>query len=173
MIELEKTYLAKRIPEGLASCKSKEIIDVYHPLTSHHPVLRLRKNGDKFEMTKKEPIKDGDASEQREQTIKLTEEEFNHLLKLEGKKTHKIRYLYEHQGRTAEVDVFQGALKGLVVVDFEFNDSEEKAKFGMPEFCMADVTQETFLAGGMVCGKSYEDLSEDLKRFNYVKLFLE
>ena len=43
----------------------------------------------------------------------------------------------------------------------------------MPDFCLADVTQEKFIAGGMICGKSYEDIEKELKRFNYVKLFLD
>ena len=42
----------------------------------------------------------------------------------------------------------------------------------MPDFCLAEVTQETFFAGGIVCGKKYDDLEADLKRFHYQKLFL-
>ncbi|MBW2999731.1 hypothetical protein KY339_03585 [Candidatus Woesearchaeota archaeon] len=172
MIELEKTYLAKSIPPGLKDCKSKEIIDIYVPKSSEHPKLRIRKNGSKFEMTKKEPV-DTDASHQEEQTIILTEAEFNEFMKLDGKKTHKIRYYCDYEGRTAEIDVFQGALKGLIVVDFEFETPEERDSFEMPDFCLVEVTQEQFIAGGMICGKTYEDVEEDLKRFDYVKLFLE
>jgi len=172
MIELEKTYLAKRIPD-LKNCKFKEIIDIYIPKTKEHPKLRIRKNGDKYEITKKEPVNEEDASHQEEQTIILTEEEFNALNKLEGKKTRKLRYYYDYNGRTAEIDVFQDDLKGLVVIDFEFDSVEEKDKFEMPDFCLADITQEQFVAGGMICGKKYEDIEEDLKRFNYKKLFLE
>ena len=119
MIELEKTYLAKFIPDGLSRCKNKEIIDIYIPGSSKHPKIRLRKSGDKYEITKKEPIKD-DASHQLEQTIVLTKEEFDSLSAIEGKKTHKIRHYYEYNGITAEIDVFLEALKGLIVVDFEF-----------------------------------------------------
>jgi len=173
MIELEKTYLAKELPSELKNCKSKEIIDIYIPKSSEHPTLRIRKNGNKYEMTKKEPVNEGDASHQKEQTIILKESEFNELAKLDGKKAHKIRYFYEHNGRTAEIDVFQGHLKGLVLVDFEFDSLEEKDGFDMPDFCLADVTHEVFIAGGMICGKSYEDIEDDLKRFNYVKLFLD
>ena len=43
----------------------------------------------------------------------------------------------------------------------------------MPDFCLKEVTQELFIAGGMICGKSYEDIEENLKRFNYLKLFME
>ena len=77
-IELELTFLAKSLPEGLAKCRQKEIIDIYIPKSSAHPVLRIRKNGDRYEMTKKEPVED-DASHQEEHTIVLTEEEFASL----------------------------------------------------------------------------------------------
>ena len=52
MIELEKTYLVKKLPEGLKNCEFKEIIDVYIPASSEHPTLRIRKNGDTYEITK-------------------------------------------------------------------------------------------------------------------------
>lgn len=170
MIELEKTYLAKYLPEGLKDCKYKEIIDIYIPKSSVHPTLRIRKNGDRYEMTKKEPVVKGDSSEQEEQTIILTEKEFNELFKLDGKSTHKIRYYYDYNGRIAEVDVFLDDLLGLVLVDFEFENILEKNSFNMPEFCLAEVTQEEFLAGGMICGKSYKEIEENLKRYNYKKL---
>jgi adenylate cyclase len=169
MIELEKTYLAKELPD-LSNCKSKSMIDVFIPKSERHPILRIRKNGDKFEITKKHPTKEGDSSKQHEFTINLTGEEFNSLSQINGKITEKIRYEFSYNGRICEIDVFQGMLKGLVLVDFEFDSEEEKDNFEMPEFCLADVTHEEFVAGGMVCGKSYEDIEEELKKFNYKKL---
>ena len=173
MIELEKTYLAKEIPENLQNCKFKEIIDIYVPKDREHPKLRLRKNDDRFELTKKEPVVEGDASHQEERTIKLTEIEFEALNQLEGKRVRKLRHYFGYEGRIAEIDVFQDALEGLVLVDFEFETIGEKDKFEMPNFCLADITQELFTAGGMICGKSYDDIKDDLKRFNYQKLFLK
>lgn len=172
MIELEKTYLAKYIPEGLENCKSKEVVDIYIPASSHHPKLRLRKNGDKFEMTKKKPVNHDDASHQEEQTIVLNEEEFAALGKIEGKRVSKVRYYFDCNGRTAEIDVFKESLEGLIVVDFEFDSIEEKENFQMPDFCLAEVTQENFVAGGKLCGEKYEDIEGDLKRFGYKKLSL-
>ncbi len=171
MKELERTFLVKNIPSGLHNCKFKEIIDVYIPKELKHPSIRLRKDGDKYEITKKEPMKD-DPSEMIEQTIVLREHEFLELMKLEGKKAHKLRHYFDHNGRTAEVDVFQGALKGLILVDFEFENIELKNNFIMPDFCLAEVTQERFIAGGMICGKAYSDIEEDLKKYNYSKLFM-
>lgn len=169
MIELELTFLAKYLPD-LNGCKFKEIIDIYLPKNCTHPTLRLRKNGEKYEITKKEPIKGNDSSEQLEQTITLNKEEFEDLLKAGGKEVRKIRYYYNHQGKTAEIDVFQDKLKGLVLVDFEFENSKEKSLFKMPDFCLADVTQEKFIAGGMVAGKKYADLEMELKKFDYRKI---
>jgi CYTH domain-containing protein len=174
MIELEKTYLAKKIPENLKSCVFKEIIDVYIPKSSEHPKLRLRKSGDKFELTKKDLVNEGDASHQEEQTIILTEAEFNDLnQQLDGKKVRKIRYFYDYNGRTAEFDVFQDDLAGLVVVEFEFATLNEKDGFQMPDFCLIDITQEVFIAGGMIGGKTYKDIEDNLEKFEYHKLFLE
>lgn len=173
MIEIEKTYLAKEIPSDLENCIFKEIIDVYIPKYIDHPNIRLRKNGDKFELTKKELVNDGDASHQTEQTIVLRESEFNTFNKqLEGKRVRKIRYNYNYNNRIAEFDVFQDELSGLVLIDFEFETLEEKDNFKMPDFCLADVTHEIFTAGGMICGKTYEDIKNDLKRFGYNKLYL-
>jgi len=170
MRELERTFVAKYVPQGIESFECKEIIDIYIPKGSRHPVLRLRKNGEKYEMTKKEPVKEGDASHMNEQTITLTREEFDALKHIHGKIAHKFRYRYPFGQHTAEIDVFQEALEGLVIVDFEFNSIEEKDAFRMPEFCLAEVTQEEALAGGMLCGKSYEEIGPVLKKYGYKKL---
>ena len=173
MIELEKTYLAKSFPEGLENARSMEIIDIYIPKEERHPTLRIRKLGEKFEITKKYPATEGDSSEQHEHTINLSAREFEALSKIEGKKERKIRYYFEWNGKTAEIDVFKDALEGLVLVDFEFESAEEKQKFRMPDFCLAEVTQEEFIAGGMLCGKSYKDIEKEISKFNYRKLFLK
>ena len=72
----------------------------------------------------------------------------------------------------AEIDVFQGESKGLILVDFEFDTNEEKNSFTIPDFCLTEITHEEFIAGGMICGKSYEDIEENLNRFNYKKLLI-
>jgi CYTH domain-containing protein len=169
-IELERTFLLKSLPPGLEKCRKREIIDVYFPKEAVHPVLRLRSDGDRHELTKKEPVVEGDASHQLEQTITLTKAEFLALSRVPGKELRKVRYHYEHEGRMAEIDVFQGALFGLALADFEFRTLEEKKAFRMPSFCLAEVTQEEFLAGGMLCGKKYSDIEEKLREIGYKKL---
>ena len=169
MIELERTYLVKNVPNKIDEFKFKEIIDIYIPKSSNHPTLRIRKNGNKFEITKKEPT-GNDLSHKEEQTIIINEKEFNELKNINGKILHKIRYYYNYKNRIAEIGIFQGSLKGLILVDFEFETNEEKNSFQMPDFCLAEVTHEEFLAGRMLCGKSYKDIEKKLRKFNYKKI---
>lgn len=167
MIELERTYLAKELPEDLKEVENKEIVDIYLPKNSKHPILRLRKNGEKYEMTKKAPIEGNDSSKQLEQTIVLDKAEFEVLRKVPGKTVSKQRYLYPYKGKTLEFDVFKDELKGLVVVDVEFETEREKDAFEIPEFCLVEVTQEKFIAGGMLCGAKYCDIEQNLDALEY------
>jgi CYTH domain-containing protein len=170
MIEYELTYLAKFLPTDLGAHTSKEYIDIYFPVGEPHPVLRLRRRGNQFEMTKKTIISGTDSSEMHEATIELAQAEYTALAAAPGKKVHKVRYNYEIEGHSAEIDVFQDELAGLVLIDFEFSSSEEKAAFTAPSVCLADVTQEAFVAGGKLAGASYDDIAPDLERYNYHKL---
>ena len=170
MIEQELTYLVKYLPSNLSSSPAKEIIDIYVPIHSDHPKLRVRKNGDIYEITKKQPLHAGDASAQEEQTISLNADEFAVLCQVPAQKVRKIRYFVECEGHNAEIDVFQDELTGLIVADFEFENKEEKNGFIMPDFCLADITQERFIAGGVICGKTYSDIEIYLEKYSYKKL---
>ncbi len=171
-IELEKTFLLKYKPERLERCNSVEIIDIYIPKSAEHPNLRIRKLGEKYAITKKQLINGNDSSEQTEETIPLSSEEFKELTLLEGKRFRKIRHYYPFKGLIAEIDIYLDDLKGLGIVDFEFKKREEKDSFKMPEFCLADVTEEKFCAGGILAGKKYEDIEPFLKKYNYKKIIL-
>ncbi|MBP9792261.1 MAG: hypothetical protein KBC27_03520 [Rickettsiales bacterium] len=168
MLELEKTFLAKFIPD-VSQCKHKELFDIYLPKNSYHPNLRIRKNGNKFEITKKTMV-DNDPSKQLEHNIALSEDEFLSLSKADGKIVKKIRYYYNYNGRTAEIDIFQEDLYGLVLVDFEFDKEEDKNNFPLPDFCLLDVTGIEFIAGGMLCGRKYQDIEAQLNQLGYQKL---
>jgi CYTH domain-containing protein len=169
-IEIEKTYLLKYLPQDLQNFSSKEILDIYIPLSVNHPELRIRKNGDFLEITKKIPVSEDNMSIQTENTIPLTQEEYNTLSKVEGKRVRKIRYQYKYKEYIAEIDIFQDELEGLVLVDFEFEKEEELKNFEIPDFCLCDVTEEEFIAGGMLCGKNYSDIENKLDTLNYKKI---
>ncbi len=173
-IELERTFLVKKLPEDLKEKSNiAEIIDIYIPKSIEHPILRIRKRGNVFEITKKAPLVGNDSSEQSEQTIPLTEEEFKSLSEINGKRFRKIRHYYNFENRVAEIDVYKDGLEGLVVADFEFESSIEKNNFQMPDFCLADVTQEKSIAGGILAGKEYSDIKPFLDKYNYQRILVE
>jgi Uncharacterized protein conserved in bacteria len=176
MIELERefTYLLNELPDDLGDFPSKIIEDLYVPASSAHPVTRIRRNGDKYVITKKHPVDStdgglsGDSSRQVEHTIELSESEYKALASLKGKYFKKRRVYYEADNYEAEVDIYLDRLSGLVTVDFEFKNDDDMKKFQKPDFAGADVTQELIIAGGMLCGKSYEDIGESLKnKYDY------
>jgi CYTH domain-containing protein len=169
-IELELTYLAARVPEEIRGVEPRRIFDVMVPEGAVHPHLRLRQSGDRYEITKKQPVVEGDASKQSEMTIPLEKEEFEALISASELRVVKDRYYVEIGGVPAEVDVFREKLEGLVLIDFEFGSEAEKDAFEMPSVALADVTQEKFAAGGLLAGKSYEDIEGELGRFGYKKL---
>ena len=169
-LELELTYLAKTIPKNLKQFESKKIVDIYFPKNDPNRSIRLRQNGARYELTKKKPINENDFSIQIEETINLTKEEFKEFLVIPGAKVEKTRYKYTYEGKNVEVDIFDKDLKGLVIIDFEFTSEEEKDNFIMPDFCLVEVTQEMFIAGGTLAGKTYKEIESNLNRFNYKKL---
>ncbi|MFT4311722.1 MAG: hypothetical protein ACMXYF_00650 [Candidatus Woesearchaeota archaeon] len=106
-----------------------------------------------------------------EETIKLSESEYESLQALDAKSFLKKRYKYEFSPKHfCEIDVYQERLLGLVVIDFEFSSLQEKEAFIPPDFCLVEVTNKPFLAGGMLCGKSYEQLVEQLDSLGYKKI---
>jgi adenylate cyclase len=170
-IEHERTFLARSLPSGLHECEKMEIVDVFLPTASFHPVLRLRKRGEKYRITKKYPVEEGDSSVMHEFTIPLDKEEYEELFQsVKGKRFRKIRHYLKEGDVTYEIDIYQDNLHGLVVVDVEFPEGTGKEEMVMPSWCLADVTQEEFVAGGMLCGKRYEDIAPQLEKFGYKRL---
>lgn len=52
----------------------------------------------------------------------------------------KTRYLITHEGHIWEVDVFEGANKGLIVAEIELESEEEE--FTLPEWVSEEVTHD-------------------------------
>ncbi len=172
-IEYELTFLAKHVPNEIHNTLPERMVDIYLPENVEiHPVLRLRKRAGNYEITKKTILNGTDSSEMREQTIPLTQLEFEELASGHHRLVEKDRYKVMLGGRPAEVDIFSGKLEGLVLIDFEFLNSVDKAAFQPPDCCLAEVTQEVAVAGGHLAGKSYDDIDEILQRFQYRRLFL-
>jgi len=162
MLEIEKTFLLNEIPGNLSSYKSEQIKQGY--LSSPPSPLRIRKKGNKFELTKKLPTKEGDYSSAEEINIPLTEYEFNKLWPLTERSLEKIRYYVPLDNNLmAELDVFQENLKGLAFVEVEFLSEEQMKSFQSPKWFGKDVTQEDFSSNSFLAGKSFSEIEPYLK----------
>lgn len=169
-LELELTFLAREIPKEIASVAPERLVDIYIPENVEHPELRLRQKANTFEITKKVPLDGIDFSQHNEFTIPLNQHEYEALRTTSQRIIEKDRYKAMVDGTAAEIDVFAGALAGLVLIDFEFSSYEAKSNFIAPAVCFADVTQEEWLAGGILAGKSYDDIAEKLGQLGYKKI---
>ena len=167
MIELERTFLVSSVPFDVTTTSYKEMFDQYMPTNDPHPSLRLRQNGNRYEITKKQPITEGDSSQFTEETVHVTHDEFIALSAAPSLDVRKYRYEYKQDDLVFEFDVFQDNLSGLVLMDVEFENEEQMKNFVKPDYCLAEVTHEEFTAGGMLAGKSFADIQNQLEQFNY------
>lgn len=157
MIEIEKTFLVKNVPTELSKFKALKIKQGY--IVSKGSKLRIRSKGDKYEFTKKQRIDPSNASVQQEENINLTSEEFEKLWKLVDEYLEKTRYIIPLPGGlTAEIDVFDGKLAGLVFVDVEFSDESQLETFIPPDWFGRDISQEEFAANDFLAGKNFQDI---------------
>lgn len=172
-LELELTYLVSRLPD-LSGIEPVVLEDFYIPEDqSIPPRVRLRRKNDEYEFTKKVRIEGQDASRHVETSIPINKQEFDDLTKDRTRRVTKLRYKLMIDGHAAELDMFTGSLKGLVLIDFEFSSEEDMSSFTQPDICGANVTQEEWVAGGGLAGKTYESIVGELARFSYLPLVNE
>jgi len=158
MLEIEKTFLIKKIPTNLSSYPSHQIKQGY--LSSPPSPLRIRQKDNKFEITKKIPLKESFSSVE-EINIPLTDIEFNKLWSLTERSLEKIRYNIPLENNLiAELDVFKGDLEGTSFVEVEFTSEKQMAEFKKPDWFGKDVTQEDFSANSFLAGKTFSQVEK-------------
>lgn len=165
MLENELTFLVKKLPKGLKKkAKKREKILQGYLSRGNYP-LRIRQKGKIYELTRKIPEKPGDFSRHTEETIHLRKDEFEMLWPLTVKYLEKIRYYCPlSDGLTAEVDIFEGKLKGLVFVEVEFPDKKSMESFVPLHWFGRDVTQEHWSVNAFLAGKSFSQIKKFLKQ---------
>lgn len=168
--ELERIFLPRTLPADLFESKHRTIDDCYVPVSEPHPVIRIRATDAKYELTKKSLPQEGNNTIRIEETIPLTESEYEAFTAVPGKRLIKTRYYYERDGHEYEFGVYGGDLKGLVLIDVEFASHEAVAAFEPPDFLGQEVTNVKFLRGGELAGKKYSDIEAKLVTLGYTKL---
>ena len=134
--EIERKFLVKYLPPHYHTYPSIQMQQGY---LSTSPVLRIRQENDTYLIT----YKSAGFLKKREENLPLTKEGFLHLLpKCDGIIIHKVRYQIPlGDGLVAELDIFDGEHKGLMLVEVEFDNLESANAFLPPDWFGQEVTK--------------------------------
>ena len=133
-MEIERKFLLKELPENLESYPVRHLEQGY---LCTAPVVRIRRDNDKYELT----YKGKGCMVREEHNLPLTKEAYEHLRKkIDGRLIVKKRYMIPLEKHTIELDVFEGDLAPLTLAEVEFSSEEDAKNFVAPEWFAEDVT---------------------------------
>ena len=136
MIEIERKFLVKdTIHEVIALIRPHQIIQAYL-VNEKSKSVRVRIMDEKAFLTIKS---DMIGITRKEYEYEIPVIEALSLIKSFGLKSlKKKRYKLEFRSKTWEIDVFEGALQGLILAEIELESEDEK--FDVPEWVDEEVT---------------------------------
>jgi CYTH domain-containing protein len=135
--EVERKFLLAARPAGLDAHPARRLEQGYVAIDPAGAEVRVRRQGDERLMT----IKVGRGLARAEEEFAVDAERFERLWPLTaGRQVVKTRYLVPLDGLTAEVDVYEGDLAGLLTAEVEFADEAAAGAFSPPAWLGRDVT---------------------------------
>ncbi len=133
-MEIERKYLIKEIPQNLNDYPCRHLEQGY---LNTSPVVRIRKDNDKYELT----YKSKGLMVREEYNLPLTKEAYEHLkTKIDGRLITKKRYMIPYGSYTIELDIFENDLSPLILAEVEFPTEKAANTFLPPEWFGEDVT---------------------------------
>jgi adenylate cyclase len=137
-VEVERKWLVRELPD-LSPYHGEPVHQGYIALSTDATEVRLRQAGDKFFQT----VKSRSGLVRDEIEIELSLDQFEALWKTTaGRRLEKTRYRLPWMGKNVEVDVYRGALTGLIVAEVEFSSADESARFTPPPWFGGEVTED-------------------------------
>ncbi len=174
-IETRRVFLLQNLPEPLTrASRHLQIFDNYIENTR----LRLRSVRSpetkewQWILQQREPLEN--LSSWKISEIFLNEIEHQQFEIFEGREIkkneraetneiRKNRYFYKFSGKQIEIDMFLGALWGLILASVYFANEEEANAFETPPPAVSEVTNERFFLGENLLGKIFADVREKMK----------
>jgi CYTH domain-containing protein len=154
-IERERRFLLDRLPSSANVAGIRRITDRYIDGTT----LRLREERDEaglttYKLTQKLPAPASGAQQGFITTIYLTENEFRVFAQVSAQKLNKTRYSVPPFG----IDVFEEALKGLILAEAEFDSASDADALIVPAFIVREVSTDDRFTGGRLVHASRRDV---------------
>ena len=142
MPEIERKFLVTALPEG--DHAAEPIAQGYLAVAPDGVETRIRRRGDVATLT----VKSGPAMVRVEEEIPIEAERFDALWPLTtGRRIEKVRhYVALDGGLTAELDVYGGALEGLLTAEIEFPSEAAARAFAPPPWLGEEVTGDATYA---------------------------
>jgi CYTH domain-containing protein/CHAD domain-containing protein len=137
-MEIERKFLIGHSPHGLERYPHHEIAQGYLLSAGDDLEVRLRaRDGESF-LT----VKQGAGLAREEDEKAIDRERFDRLWPLtDGHRIQKVRYTIPGEaGLTIELDVYAGALDGLVICEVEFDSEAQAQRFNVPAWFGPEVT---------------------------------
>jgi CYTH domain-containing protein len=168
-IKRERRFLLSELPEPLTRASlHTQITDNYITNTR----LRLRKvrvpqtNKWTVELTQKFASTPGDLSRTNITDIYLSPREYAVFSQFEGNEIRKNRHPFEHEGRSYSIDVFLGALWGLILAETTFETDVEMESLPLPSFASMEVTNNEMFIGGKLAFLTADEIRAELGRIS-------
>ncbi|WP_134681803.1 CYTH domain-containing protein [Paracoccus ravus] len=135
--EIERKFLLRALPD-LAGISAVAIRQGYVTAPQDSTELRLRQAGERHFLS----VKGGEGLVRTEREVPLTAEQFEALWpETRDRRVEKTRYKGAVGGGLVyELDIYEGALKGLMTVEVEFTSEAEAVAFLPPDWFGKDVT---------------------------------
>lgn len=137
MHEIEKKFIINNIPDT-SMFKHHKLRQGYVSLDSNGTEVRIREKNDQFFLT----VKSSGGLVRTEVEIEIDNDNFNNLwLLCENRIIQKTRFLIPAENSIVyELDIFEGSLCGLAILEIEFDSVESAKNFSPPSWFGEEVT---------------------------------
>lgn len=138
-VEVERKFLVKTMP-GLSGAKKMLIRQGYLTQSEDSVEVRLRQKGSNFFLT----VKSGEGLVRSERETTITQVQFDMLWPAtKGRRIKKERWTGAIDSELQyELDIFEGVLAPLVLVEVEFTSKELASSFDIPPWFGCEVTED-------------------------------
>jgi CYTH domain-containing protein len=114
-----------------------------------------------YKLGQKEAPAPPDFSRTTITTIYLSRAEYDVFAPLPSHELQKRRYRIEEDGRVFSVDVFEGALTGLILAEVTFEAAEEMARqWQLPSWVLREVSDDVRFTGGALAALAIGEVAE-------------
>ena len=139
-VEIERKFLVPELPPDLERSPVTRIEQGYIAIASDGTEVRVRRRDGRYVLT----VKGGSGLSRTEEEIEIDAERFARLWPLtEGRRLEKTRHVIPAGADlNIELDVYSGALTGLLVAEVEFGSEEDADTFKPPPWFGTEVTDD-------------------------------